>query len=227
MATAGHAFFEAQYAHVPDAPGWNEPCIDLEVLAHVRALLAEARVVAPARLLEIGCGMGNLSIALAHDGHEVCGIDVAPTAIERARRRIPTLLRDRLRFDLGDATQALVGAASERFDAVIDGLCLHCVIGLERRRLLGHVHDALQPGAPFIVVTMCAEPRAAALRERFDAASRCIVSHGLAQRYLGRPAELCAELRAARFEVEHARVIAGNDHSGDQDLLLAVARRRA
>ena len=41
----------------------------------------------PSRALEIGCGEGELSIRLARAGWRVEGCDIAPEAIEEARRR--------------------------------------------------------------------------------------------------------------------------------------------
>ena len=43
------------------------------------------------RVLELGCGAGDLSLALAEHGYEVHGVDIAPTAIDfmNARRPLP------------------------------------------------------------------------------------------------------------------------------------------
>lgn len=40
-----------------------------------------------ARVLDIGCGTGSLSLVLAELGHEVTGIDFAPAMIEQARAK--------------------------------------------------------------------------------------------------------------------------------------------
>ena len=39
------------------------------------------------RVLEIGCGVGNIAVALAHEGFDVLGVDVDPASIDRARAR--------------------------------------------------------------------------------------------------------------------------------------------
>lgn len=41
------------------------------------------------RVLDAGCGSGGFSGVLTARGHKVCGIDISPSAIEKARRRAP------------------------------------------------------------------------------------------------------------------------------------------
>ncbi len=43
--------------------------------------------IQPCRALEIGCGTGTNSVWLAQQGFEVTGIDLAPLAIEQAKKR--------------------------------------------------------------------------------------------------------------------------------------------
>jgi 2-polyprenyl-3-methyl-5-hydroxy-6-metoxy-1,4-benzoquinol methylase len=45
----------------------------------------------PLRVLDVGCGEGQLTAAIASSGHEVLGIDVAEEPLRRARRRRPEL----------------------------------------------------------------------------------------------------------------------------------------
>jgi SAM-dependent methyltransferase len=47
----------------------------------------------PVRIIELGCGTGRLLVPLARDGHDVLGIDVAPTMLARAAERIARLPR--------------------------------------------------------------------------------------------------------------------------------------
>lgn len=57
-----YARHEQVYAQNPAAPGWNSPAVDAEILSYVFELLDVANLKPPARILELGCGMGNLSI---------------------------------------------------------------------------------------------------------------------------------------------------------------------
>ena len=41
----------------------------------------------PKNILDIGCGAGSVSAELAKRGHEVCGLDIMPEAVARAKNR--------------------------------------------------------------------------------------------------------------------------------------------
>ena len=205
------------------APGWNSPAVDTEILSYAFELLGAAHVVPPAAILEIGCGMGNLSIALARAGFSVSGIDISPTAVEVATRRAASA-GAAARFRAGDVTANETLFPRGRYAAVLDGLCWHCIIGNDRPALLRSVARSLRPGGVFLVITMCGQPRSPRLRVRFDQATRCVSDGVVAERYIGDAKQLLDELRAARFGVPYHRVVAGSDETGDQDLLLAVAR---
>lgn len=66
------------------------------------------------RLVDLGCGGGELAVHAAGLGFETTGVDIAPGMIEeaRARRRaLPEPARDRLRFQTGDALASGLPAA--------------------------------------------------------------------------------------------------------------------
>ncbi len=62
-------------------------------------LIARIGAPAPSRVVDLGCGPGNLTALLAHrwPGAEVCGVDSSPEMIEAARAAAPAL-----RFEVGD-----------------------------------------------------------------------------------------------------------------------------
>ena len=64
-------------------------------------------------LLEIGCGEGHQSEVLLRLCDQLTGIDVSPTAIERARRRLP-----RATFAAGDLFAQPWAQERDRFDLV-------------------------------------------------------------------------------------------------------------
>ncbi|KII68255.1 Hexaprenyldihydroxybenzoate methyltransferase, mitochondrial [Thelohanellus kitauei] len=74
------------------------------------------------KLLDVGCGAGILSIALASIGANVMGIDSSSKVIEiaynRAKKSVPSLLDKNLRFQVLGADE-LEFTTDERFDAVI------------------------------------------------------------------------------------------------------------
>jgi ubiquinone/menaquinone biosynthesis C-methylase UbiE len=97
-------------------------------------------------VLDVGCGLGHLTVALAEADRDVIGIDLSPEMIDRARRRIPTAGRvsfvrgDFLRYDFG----------TQQFDCVISAAALHhmCeevalrrMVGLLRARGRLVIHD--------------------------------------------------------------------------------------
>lgn len=68
-----------------------------------------------ARVLDAGCGAGQMTVELAARGAEVVAIDLSPALIGIARDRLPEVLRDRVRFLSGDMLDPALG----RFDAVV------------------------------------------------------------------------------------------------------------
>ncbi len=69
-----------------------------------------------ARLLDAGCGTGALSIDAARRGADVVAVDISPTLIEIAGKRIPVDISPRaIRFLAGDMLDPRLG----RFDFVV------------------------------------------------------------------------------------------------------------
>lgn len=75
------------------------------------ALLERAEIDAGDRVLDVGCGCGATSLALAERAREVHGVDISEPMIEHARRRAPE--HGGLRFSVADA-------AEHAFDAAYD-----------------------------------------------------------------------------------------------------------
>lgn len=68
-----------------------------------------------ARILDAGCGAGQMTEALARRGAEVVAADISPSLLDVARRRIPAALHPRIRFVAGDMLDDALG----RFDHVV------------------------------------------------------------------------------------------------------------
>ena len=87
-------------------------------------LLAEHPPAGP--ILDVGCGTGNLSIALARDGATVLGVDLPAAAIEQARAKLAALppdVVDRIEFRVADAFQ--LARLDRQFGAVVDSGFFH------------------------------------------------------------------------------------------------------
>ena len=57
------------------------------------------------RVLELGCGDGRLTVAIAADAASVLAFDPDSAAIERARRSLPTNLAGRVDYTVASGTQ--------------------------------------------------------------------------------------------------------------------------
>ena len=68
-----------------------------------------------ARVLDAGCGVGQVSQALAERGAQVTAIDISPSLIEIAQRRIPSSLHNQIEFLAGDMKNTALGS----FDYVL------------------------------------------------------------------------------------------------------------
>jgi ubiquinone/menaquinone biosynthesis C-methylase UbiE len=94
-----------------------------------RRIAADIAAVAPegARVLEVGCGPGHLSIQLARrHGLEVTGLDLDPAMVERARAnsdRLGNGAERRPSFVVGDV--ASLAFPDESFDLVVSTLSMH------------------------------------------------------------------------------------------------------
>jgi SAM-dependent methyltransferase len=200
------------------AAGWES---DDELREHEVELawaLAAMQPVSGRRVLELGCGAGNIAGWLVERGFDVTGIDISPTAIAWATERaIPGT-----RFVVGDLVAEIPG----EYDLVIDGHCLHCIIGDDRARMLANVRAALVPGGNFFIATMCGEITLPALRACFDPITRCQVVGGIAYRFIGDADAILDELRTAGFEIV-CSTIHRRKSADDQDHLWAIAKRLA
>ena len=76
-------YWDGQAAVFDDEPdhGLRDP----EVRRAWRMLLAQNLPPAPARIADLGCGTGTLSILLAEQGHLVRGVDLSREMVARAR----------------------------------------------------------------------------------------------------------------------------------------------
>jgi ubiquinone/menaquinone biosynthesis C-methylase UbiE len=110
-----------------------------------RQLVDQACIQPDQRILEIGCGTGNLMILIKrlHPDTEVVGIDPDPKALARAQRKAG---REALsvQLDRGFAEELPYPDAS--FDRVLSALMFHHLGPEEKEKTLGEARRVLKPG---------------------------------------------------------------------------------
>jgi ubiquinone/menaquinone biosynthesis C-methylase UbiE len=110
-----------------------------------RHLLEQADIAAGSRVLDVGCGTGNLSLLAKrlHPAAEVAGIDPDPKALARAHRKAQRS-GVVVRFDLAYAEHLPFPDAS--FDRVLSALMLHHLDADAKVPALREVRRVLRPG---------------------------------------------------------------------------------
>jgi SAM-dependent methyltransferase len=202
------------------ASGWSSDDEYARMLRLIEPCLPPAGT--PQELLELGCGAGNLGLLLAKRGARVTGVDISATAISWAIERaaaakIPaTFVVDNV-VDLAHLPAAV-------FDTVVDGHCLHCIVGADRARCLAAVRRVLRPGGRWVVLTMCGEVRDPDLLRHFDAATSTLSRDGVPIRHIGSAQSIVDEVVRAGFIVQRMQVEPRRSDAEQDDLLiLAVA----
>jgi SAM-dependent methyltransferase len=206
--------------------GWDDSKQLAANIASLQAVLRWPTFPRSGRVMELGCGAGNICIELARLGFEVCGVDIAPTAIDWARQN-SVCAGVAGEFSVGNVLE-LADFADASFDIVYDGHCLHCIIGEDRLRFFANARRLLRPGGTFLVRTMCNHvPKGVMERGSFDPATRCTMSaSGYATRYIGWANDIIREVIDAGFDVVQLMVEPANAGiDEDIDELQLVARR--
>ncbi|MEM6255111.1 MAG: class I SAM-dependent methyltransferase [Cyanobacteria bacterium P01_D01_bin.156] len=175
------------------------------------------------KLLELGCGAGNVSIAFAHAGYEVTGIDIAPTAIAWAAENAAKA-NVHVNFLQGNVLE-LADIADASFDIALDGHCFHCIIGRDRTRFLQAAHRVLKVGGILTICTMCNEvPKTEYFQEHFDPQSRCCIHGDIASRYIGHSNDILQEVMSAGFQLLDVELVPPRHQEDLADLQLIAER---
>jgi len=144
---AAHPEWDASYKGGTLAP-WD---IGRPQPAFVR-LADEGRLTG--RLLDAGCGTGENALLAAGRGADVTGVDVAPTAIARARAKASERGLT-ARFEVADALD--LGRLGLTVDTVIDSGVFHVFSDADRTRYVASLAAALRPAGTYYL--MCFSDR--------------------------------------------------------------------
>jgi ubiquinone/menaquinone biosynthesis C-methylase UbiE len=133
-----------------DAYGRIAAVYDVLVEPAARALRREGLRVCPPRdnlsILDVGCGTGTQLALYRRPGCRLCGIDLSPAMVERARRK----LGDTAEVRCGDATQ--MDFPDGAFDLVTLVTVLHEVAPVPRKGILAECRRVVKPDGRILVL---------------------------------------------------------------------------
>ncbi len=149
------------------------------------------------RILDLGCGDGQLTAQIATAGARVTGVDASPSMTEAARSR---------GIDAIHASAEQLPFTDAQFDAVLSNAALHWVRAQDE--MMDEVHHILKPGGRF-VAEMGGHGNIAAIRVALMAV---LARHGYANRedgvnYYPTPGAYRARLERHGFSVERIELI--------------------
>lgn len=168
-------------------------------------------------MLELGCGEGHHCRAFAELGYEVTGVDISPTAIEWAQEKadFTGIKGNFIAADLTDSEFELEREKQQSFHIVIDGNCLHCILGEDRKAFLKRVHDLLLKGGVFFVSSLCLKDETLHTDSQLgDSISndnssdvfQVLEKQGKPYRHVSRVERLLSELEQAGFSILASKV---------------------
>jgi 2-polyprenyl-3-methyl-5-hydroxy-6-metoxy-1,4-benzoquinol methylase len=146
-------------------PRWYDGYFEAEYLDHVALridpertqkeveFIASALGLEPgAKVLDLACGHGRISLELARRGVEVVGVDLSPRSLELARAAAE---QEGIPIEFVQADMREISFVNE-FDAVINIFTAFGYFDDERenQRVLEAVERALKPGGAFLIDTI-------------------------------------------------------------------------
>ena len=101
------------------------------------------------RVLDLGCGRGEVLLACAHAGAQVAGLDYAQAAVDISRETLAEV--PGAEVQQGDVTQLPWPDGS--FDAVLSGDVIEHLVPADAAGMLREAHRVLRPGGRLILHT--------------------------------------------------------------------------
>ena len=220
--TTQYKAHDKSYAHKREQGrlGWDAEEEHLKKIALLTKLLQLPIVPKSGKILDIGCGAGEISFWLEQKGYQLTGIDVSEVAIDWAKNKAAACSSKAQFYEL-DATDK-VEIPQAPFDLVIDINCLHCIIGLDRQQYLGNIRASLKAGGIYLLTTMCSEEVNRDIISNFDPESKLIIANQIALRYIGKAADILQELQQAGFTISIHELSCDADSTAEnvKDLLV-------
>jgi SAM-dependent methyltransferase len=142
-------FFQSVYH---ETPPWDIA----DAQPAMMALVDEFPPASP--VLDVGCGSGDLVLALAHRGLQVVGIDVVEAAIAQARAKadaLPPEVAERVEFQVGDALRPTL--LQRPFGTVVDSGFFHVLEQDQRDGFADELAATLRPGGRLYLLEFAVE----------------------------------------------------------------------
>jgi ubiquinone/menaquinone biosynthesis C-methylase UbiE len=117
---------------------------DSGVLDQIRSTIKPTRTM---HLLDLGCGPGIVTAAMAPDVREVVAYDLTPEMLDQARKRCQEAGLKNVRFELGQAEQ--LPFEEESFDCVVTRLTIHHFV--DPCRVMNEVARVTRQGGKVVV----------------------------------------------------------------------------
>jgi tRNA threonylcarbamoyl adenosine modification protein (Sua5/YciO/YrdC/YwlC family) len=140
------AVMEGQFHFTPDS--YPEMIrADIPVYDRLQDALVAASGDGARRVLELGTGTGETAVRLLerHPDAFLVGVDQSEAMLSAAQAQLPSR---RVTLDVGRLQDALPDGP---FDLVASALCVHHLVGVQKRDLFHRVCDVLRPGGRFVL----------------------------------------------------------------------------
>jgi len=111
-------------------------------------LAAEGKV--RGSVLDVGCGTGENAMFFAGIGLEVLGVDTSPAAIEKAKKKAPSLKKSKASFTVADALH--LETLGRKFDTITDSGLFHTFSDDDRVLFERSLRSALRIGSIYFVL---------------------------------------------------------------------------
>lgn len=198
--------------------GWSSEDDVANMIKYFRRALAETDFQPRGHLLELGCGDGCFTTAVAQSFPFKCsGLDIVSQAIDMAKKRA---VKAGIQLDLRVGDVLDLPWPDDFFDVIVDGHCFHCIVFDDRKRFLNEAKRVLKSGGLFVVMTMAGDPPNV-VAPYFDTETRCEVIKNVAVRYYGLSNKILEEIRESGFEVLTHWVVAKQDEADTDELIVA------
>ncbi len=117
---------------------YQDKFMDLDLYNETYEYICNSVTKQKAKLLEIGCGPGNITkyLLTQRPDFEIFGIDIAPNMVELAKRNNPTA-----NFAVMDSRQ--IRNLDKKYDGIISGFCLPYLSQTESNELISNSYDLL------------------------------------------------------------------------------------